>query len=197
VNPIEAAGRALDDLGCRWALVGGHAVSARTAPRFTRDVDLSASVADDEEAETIIRGLHARGYRVVQLIEHEPTGRLGTARMIVPGSMSDDPNLDVLFASCGIEPDIVDAATLLEIEPGIVVPVATAGHLIAMKLLAADAVRRPQDLVDLVVLIERAKDQDIRDARDAIQRIHARGFDRGRDLSSQLDALLRSVRDQP
>jgi hypothetical protein len=31
-------------------LVGGLAVSARTAPRFTRDIDFCAAVADDAEA---------------------------------------------------------------------------------------------------------------------------------------------------
>lgn len=197
MNPIQAAGHTLTALGCRWAVVGGDAVSARTVPRFTKDVDLSVSVATDAEAEAIVRELHARGYRVAQLIEHEPSGRLSTVRMKLPGSTAEDPDLGLLFASCGIEPEIVDAATPLEIEPGVVVPVAISGHLIAMKLLAADADRRPQDLADLTALIERAGDRDLRDARDAIQSIHARGFDRGRDLTGMLDARLRSARPDP
>lgn len=32
------------------ALVGGFAVSTRTEPRFTRDVDFVVSVADDRDA---------------------------------------------------------------------------------------------------------------------------------------------------
>jgi hypothetical protein len=37
-----------------WALVGGLAVSVRTEPRFTRDVDLAVAVFDDNEAEALI-----------------------------------------------------------------------------------------------------------------------------------------------
>jgi hypothetical protein len=36
---------ALDDCGLGGALVGGFAVSVRTEPRFTRDVDLAVAVA--------------------------------------------------------------------------------------------------------------------------------------------------------
>jgi hypothetical protein len=40
----------LDSLQQRFALVGGFAVSARTEPRFTRDVDIVVAVSDDERA---------------------------------------------------------------------------------------------------------------------------------------------------
>jgi hypothetical protein len=36
---LGAIAAVLDDLGVRWALVGGLAVSARTEPRTTRDVE--------------------------------------------------------------------------------------------------------------------------------------------------------------
>ncbi|MBA3393554.1 MAG: hypothetical protein H0T89_12975 [Deltaproteobacteria bacterium] len=36
------------------ALIGGLAVSARTEPRFTRDIDVAVAVADDESAEAIV-----------------------------------------------------------------------------------------------------------------------------------------------
>ena len=44
-----------------FALVGGFAISARTEPRFTRDVDLVVSVVDDEAAEALIADLRAAG----------------------------------------------------------------------------------------------------------------------------------------
>lgn len=51
MNRVEAALRRvasdLDARGVRWALVGGFAVSARTEPRFTRDVDVAVLVEDD------------------------------------------------------------------------------------------------------------------------------------------------------
>ena len=40
----------LNAIRARWALVGGLAVSARTIPRFTKDLDFAVAVADDGEA---------------------------------------------------------------------------------------------------------------------------------------------------
>ena len=44
-----------------WALVGGLAVSVRTEPRFTRDLDLAVAVANDTEAEGLVHRLHGYG----------------------------------------------------------------------------------------------------------------------------------------
>lgn len=49
----QAATRAsaeLTELGARFALVGGLAVSAWGEPRYTRDVDLAVAVERDDEA---------------------------------------------------------------------------------------------------------------------------------------------------
>ena len=66
MNHLEAVLRAaaldLAGLRLRWAVVGGLAVSARTEPRFTRDVDLVIAVADDRGAEQAIHSLQRRGY---------------------------------------------------------------------------------------------------------------------------------------
>lgn len=63
---LRRAGHDLNDLGRRWALVGGLAVSARTEPRFTRDIDLVVSVANDADAERLVHDLQARGCFVSQ-----------------------------------------------------------------------------------------------------------------------------------
>jgi len=53
VRRIEAALRAavadLNDLGRSFALLGGFAVSARSEPRTTQDVDLAVLVVDDDD----------------------------------------------------------------------------------------------------------------------------------------------------
>ena len=46
--------------GATYALVGGLAVSARTEPRFTRDLDLVVAVTNDREAEALINFLSSR-----------------------------------------------------------------------------------------------------------------------------------------
>jgi predicted nucleotidyltransferase len=177
--------------GRAFALVGGLAVSARTEPRFTRDLDFAIAVASDAEAESVVFALQGRGFTVVALVEHTTTHRLATARL---RQNARAPFADLLFASCGIEPEIVDSASPLEIL-GLTVPVATVGHLIAMKLVSRDARRRPRDQQDLVELARVADDLEWKRAEVAIEVIQQRGFSRGRDLRAGL-AEIRSLADE-
>lgn len=61
--------RDLEDQGTAGALVGGLAVSVRTEPRFTRDVDLAVAVGSDEEAERIVAACYGRGKDLVGEVE--------------------------------------------------------------------------------------------------------------------------------
>ncbi len=168
-----------------FALVGGLAVSVRAEPRLTRDVDVAVSVSDDSGAEEIVRNLGARGYRPDLVQEHE-RGRLATVRLTNPESPIVT---DLLFASSGIEPEVVAGAEVLEVLPGFEIPVATIGHLIALKLLARDDRVRPADADDLRALgaLAEATDWDV--ARSAVDLIHQRGYSRGRDLEAALSEL--------
>jgi len=194
-SALRAAAADLDHLRQRWAVVGALAVSARAEPRFTRDIDLVVAVADDREAEALVRDLLPHGYRVASLVEQEATRRLATARLI-PG-VEDEKGvvLDLLFASSGIEPEIVAAAEILEVAPGLRVPVATIGFLIALKVLARDDRTRPQDRLDLVALLAAAAPSDVEQARAALAQITERGFQRGKDLVRDLEDLL--TKNQP
>lgn len=174
-------------LDVAFALVGGLAVSARAEPRLTRDVDLAVAVADDETAERYISALVARGYSVRATVEQIKTRRLATVRLV--GSHDTALVVDLLFASCGIEREIVAAAEQLEIVPSLVIPVARAGHLIAMKLLARDDRDRPQDLDDIRALLRSATAADRRLVTSSIKLISKRGFARGRDLAAAWRAV--------
>lgn len=193
MNLLEAAlRRAVEDLAARgqaWALVGGFAVSARAEPRFTRDIDLAVAVRDDVRAEAAVRGLIGAGYHLVASVEQDATGRLATVRLLSPVA-DQTVVVDLLFASSGVEPEIVEAAEPLEVLPGLTLPVARTGHLIALKLLAADDETRPQDGADLLALLASATDADLADARDLAALIIERGYDRGRDLRAALDERL-------
>ena len=178
-NVLRRVCAELTAAGVRYALVGGLAVSARAEPRLTRDVDLAIAAAGDDAAEAIVRALASRGYEVATVLEHTGTGRLATVRLRAP---DDRILVDLLFASCGIESEIVAAAQLLEILPALRVPVARTGHLIAMKLLAMDARRRPQDADDIRALLEVAAAGERRLVMTAISAITTRGFARRRDL---------------
>lgn len=99
------------------------------------------AVTGDAEAETLIRRLRADGYEVTALVEQEAVGRLATARLAL-ASDPEGPVMDLLFASSGIEQEVVAAAELIELLPGLRVKVAGVAHLIALKVLSRDDVQR-------------------------------------------------------
>ena len=179
----DVAGQ-LDAAGVQWALVGGLAVSVRTEPRFTRDVDVAVAVSGEEAAEALVRSLRAGGYRVRSVLEHEPTARLATVRLLPPGEREEGIVLDLLFSSCGIEADVVAGADRLAVMSEFLAPVASVGHLVAMKLLSRDDLSRPQDAADLRALRDVASPADVDTARVAVEAILAHGFDRGRPLAA-------------
>lgn len=191
MNVVEAALRRvagqLDGLGQPWALVGGFAVSARAEPRFTRDVDVAVAVPDDTSAEALVQRMASSGYRAVTSVEQDAVSRLATVRMETSGD--DDVVVDLLFASSGIEPEIVAWAETVEILPGLAIPVARIGHLIAVKLLAVDDEQRPLDRSDLHSLRQAASEEDMEMARAAVSLITVRGYARDRDLTAALSAL--------
>lgn len=182
-----------------WAVIGGLAVSARAEPRTTRDLDVAISVSDDPEAEQVVRFFLGRGYQVQDQLEQETTGRLATMRLRVPGEESAGVVADLLFASSGIEPEVVEAAEDLEVMRSLFLPVARTGHLLALKVLAFDLERperRPQDLGDIKELLRVAGEEEIRLAREGLDLVTRRGFGRSRDgrprdLRAELDDLLR------
>ncbi len=193
---IEGAFRSLvaDLRRCdvEFALVGGWAVSARAEPRLTVDIDIAAAVDDDEQAATLIAAMTGLGYRPGAVTEQDVTGRLATVRL----THRDRPHLviDMLFASCGIEQEIVADAEPLEVLPGLVVPVARSGHLIAMKLLARDDRERPTDYDDLLSLIATAGADELARAEAAVGLITDRGANRDRDLLAALATIIRTER---
>lgn len=180
----------LSDNRTLCALVGGLAVSARTEPRFTRDLDLAVAVSSDSDAEIVIKFLRSRQYRIEALVEQEAAARIATVRLVPP----EDPPLfvDLLFASSGIESEIVAAADPLEVIEELFIRVATTAHLIATKVLSRDDNARPQDRMDLVTLLRHSTKADLNEAREAMRLIHARGFNRGKDLLSEFETLLSS-----
>jgi hypothetical protein len=193
VTSLEAALRQihidLTEVRASFALVGGLAVSARTQPRFTRDADLAVALASDAAAEALIHALSGRGYGVGAVVEQEAVGRLATVR-ITRSSDRDAPVIDLLFASSGIEPEVVADAEPIELLSNLTLGVARTGHLIALKVLSRDDVTRPQDVADLRALLRVASSAELTRARAALAMIAGRGYHRGRDLISELNTLL-------
>jgi nucleotidyltransferase AbiEii toxin of type IV toxin-antitoxin system len=180
----------LQALDLRWALVGGLAVSIRAEPRTTQDLDISVAVSGDQEAERITLDLKLRGYQPhdVQPFLENSDGRLCATRLLAPG-LAQDPDVvgvDLLFASSGVEEEVVAAAELREIVGGVYLPIATIGHLIALKVLAG----RSKDKTDVRSLLQRASLEELQRARETLELIDRRGFHRGKDLQAELARLL-------
>ena len=193
MTSLEAAlrriGADLTQARASFALVGGLAVSVRTEPRFTRDADLAVALASDAEAEALIHELRARDYGIEAIVEQEAVGRLATVRL-TSSSEPQAPVIDLLFASSGIEAEVVADAEPIELLPNLTMGVARTGHLIALKVLSRDDFGRPQDLVDLRALLRVASPAELGRARDSLALIAARGYHRGRELMSEMNTLL-------
>ena len=184
---ITLAANVLSELrreGVSGCLVGGLAVSARCDPRFTRDVDLAIAVEDDARAEALVQKLASVGFRADAMAGQEAVGRLAMIRLID----SDDTTIDMLTASSGIEAEVVTDAESLEVVRGVIIPVARVGHLIALKLLSVSP-GRETDTSDLRQLAAIATAAEWDRAADAVEKITARGYARGRDLVGSLRTL--------
>ena len=179
--------RDLRQMDLRWALIGGLAVSLRAEPRTTRDLDLAVAVEGDKEAERIVRDFLARGYRIYEdPLEQIDVDRLAIVRFLAPGQDQYGVIVDLLFASSGIEQEIVAMAEEMEIVSGTIVPVVTMGHLLALKTLAG----RPKDQEDLRLLLRHAVQQDIHLAHDSLDLISRRGYDGGKNLQDEFSKFL-------
>jgi hypothetical protein len=98
--------------------VGAHrglAISVRSVPRFTKDLDFAVAVAGDPEAEDVVHRLGGRGYRPVEVLEQDYAERMSGVRLERGGS---DVVVDLLFASSGIEAEVVAAAARQASHPG-------------------------------------------------------------------------------
>lgn len=168
-------------------MVGGLAISVRAEVRFTRDVDLVVAVDDDTDAEGLVRDLSVAGYRPLALVEHTTAKRLSTVRLAAPEGVV----VDLLFASTGLEHEIVMRAEPMVLSNIGMVPVARAEELLAMKVLSMRDIRL-QDRLDALRLVEMG-DIDIAAVRADLALIHDRGFDRGQDLEAKLASVLDAV----
>jgi hypothetical protein len=103
-------------------------------------------------------------------------GRVGRLAMVTLAGSIDSPRpvIDLLFASSGIESEVVAAAEPIELFPQLTLRVATT------------------DLGDLRALLQVAQPIEITRARTALQLIVSRGYDRGRALLAEFEQLLRT-----
>jgi hypothetical protein len=177
----------LTNLGVRFAVVGGIAVSFRAIERLTKDLDLAVAVETDEDAQKVVHEFSQFGFLIDDVLEHEATNRMATVRMISPGK--NPMYVDLLFATSGVENEIVDASEEGHLFSNINARVANVPSLIALKVLSARE-SRMRDIVDLQSLFEVSSPQDIAGARQLLDLITERGYNRNKDLQKDLDGYI-------
>lgn len=114
--------------------------------------------------------------------------RISTARL---ARDEEGTILDLLFSACGIEAEVVDSATSLEIFQGLFFPVASISALLAMKILSADKDLRLQDIVDIKGIVEQITEVEINHTRALLKLIESRGYAREKNLLSDLEKYLK------
>ncbi len=174
-------------------MVGGIAVSLRTVERFTKDVDFAISVESDSAADLVVNSFQNAGFSIAMFLEKDDDGGLMTVRLTTGGDVG--VFVDLLFATSGIEREVIADATELEPFPAIVVKLATTASLIAMKVLSADWKTRPQDVIDIKQLLDVADSNDLAKARQLLDLITARGYNRNKDLQKDLDGYIEQFND--
>ena len=163
-----------------FALIGGLAVSVRSEPRFTRDIDLAIVVAP-EEIDKLGRHLQGAGFVIVSVLSEATTDLVTGLRL-----ERDGVRVDLLMHFIGLESEACATAELLEVFSGTTVPVARLPLLVVFKLVAAQRRKRRQDLADIELLLFYATSDDRQEIDRLIQR--AEGTHTGD--ASELRAIL-------
>jgi hypothetical protein len=132
--------RALNEAGARYLLVGGFAVIAHGAARFTKDIDL---LVDDEPANVrlVKQALAVLADNAAADVDDEDVKRHVVVRV------ADEVVVDLLGRACGV--DFAEASQDAEafVREGVEIRVASPSTLIRLKQTA-----RPQDALDRAFL---------------------------------------------
>lgn len=132
--------RALNDAGARYLLIGGFAVLAHGAGRFTKDIDFLV----EDSPENV-----ARVKRALSILQDDAASEVADTdvREHVVVRVADEVLIDLMGRACGLD-YAAAAADAEEIDlGGVVVPVASPRTLIRTKDTA-----RPQDAIDRAFL---------------------------------------------
>jgi len=136
----------------------------------------------EKDVELLVRELQGVGYRVKALVEHDERMRIATVRLVAPAGVV----VDLLVASSGLEPEVVERATPVIWSDTLSLRVSRREELLALKVLSGSE-KRPQDLADALALRAAGVDEQI--VLENLRQIEARGFSRKQDLIAKYRAL--------
>jgi len=132
--------RALNEAGARYLLIGGFAVMAHGAGRFTKDVDLLIDDSPDN-----VR----RVKRALAVLADNAAAQVGDddVKRHVVVRVADEVIVDLMGRACGLNYEDSNADSEWIERDGVRIPVPSPATLIRMK-----DTRRPQDAIDRAFL---------------------------------------------
>jgi hypothetical protein len=132
--------RALNDARALYLLIGGFAVIAHGAGRFTKDIDLLVEDSPENVAR-VKRGLAVLADNAVAAVDD------GDVRRYVVVRVADEVLVDLMGRACGVgyAEAVRDAETIER--DGVAIPIPSPGTLIRLK-----DTPRPQDAIDRAFL---------------------------------------------
>lgn len=148
---LRSLSSALEGLGVGWFLFGAQAAIFRGSRRLTNDIDVTLVLAG-EPTQPVVARMQREGF---SLRVADVDGFVDTTKVL---PFVHDPTrvpVDVVLGESPLEELFLQASEHIDVGAGLVIPVASAEHLIVMKLLAG----RPKDLDDSTA-IARANDVD-------------------------------------
>lgn len=194
LRSLKEINKVLTNGEIKFCLVGGLAVSVRAFERTTKDIDFALAVANEQEAEKIVKYFITSGFKLETLLENKFNHSISTVRL---KDFADTSYfIDLIFAASGIEQEVVAQSTEVEVLPDFYLPVATIPGLVVMKLISFDPEIRPTDGVDLNNLISAMSKSDEVKIRELIDLVNKRGYNRGKDLGKSLDLKIEAVRNR-
>lgn len=111
--------------------------------------------------------------------------RVATVRLLSPQRV----RVDLLFATSGIETEVVGNATTVSLVGVAELPVVQAEELLAMKILSMTE-ERLQDRIDAKNLLAFNPELNLARVHELLRLITERGFHRNQDLETKLRGLL-------
>jgi predicted nucleotidyltransferase len=132
--------RALAERSIAYAIIGGVAVSLRSTPRYTEDVDAVLWVREEAWSELIE---HFRAHGLTAKAADPIAFALFNRLLLLQDA--DGVSVDLSFGALPFEEELIRNAESIELADGLTAAIATAEFLVVMKAIAW----RPKDIQDI------------------------------------------------
>lgn len=170
-----------ENVSAGWYVFGAQAAIIHGAARLSADVDITVMYGDGDPGD-LVQILKAGGFDIQM---EDPVAFIERTRVLPVVHSASGMPVDIVFGGPGLEEEFAQRAGRYEIE-GVNVPVASAGDLVAMKILSG----RVKDLEDAQAIITAQHERlDWQRTRSVISRLE-NALDRS-DLTPVLDELVR------